>query len=112
MPHTALSSDTPATAWADADNIFVSTKAAVVRRSHTGADIGQAEAVSVTQALELYTSRAAGTMPFEEPVGRIRVGAEASFVVLDADVFTIDPDRLDTVGVAQTWLAGECVHER
>ena len=31
VPFTALSSDTPATAWADADNVFVSIKAAVLR---------------------------------------------------------------------------------
>ncbi len=36
----ALSSDTPATGWAEADDVFVSVKAAVARRSHTGADIG------------------------------------------------------------------------
>ena len=58
VPYTALSSDTPATAWADADNVFVSIKAAVVRQAYNGADIGQAEAVTVPQALLLYTGRA------------------------------------------------------
>jgi predicted amidohydrolase YtcJ len=82
------------------------------RRAAAPAAIPRMGPTSAQGALELYTSRAAGTMPFEEPVGRIRVGAQASFVVLDADLFTIDPDRLDTMGVAQTWLAGECVHER
>lgn len=109
VPATALSSDTPATAWSDADDVFVSLKTAVVRRSHTGADIGQDQAVTVTQGLELYTSRAASTMALDG-LGRIAEGAEASFVVLDKDVFTIEPDDLDTVGIAQTWLAGQRIH--
>lgn len=111
VPHTALASDTPATAWADADDVFVSVKAAVLRRSHTGADLGQAEAVTVEQALSLYTSRAATTMPLDG-LGRVAVGGEASFVVLDRDVFSVESQALDQVRVAQTWLAGERVYAR
>ena len=37
VPFAALSSDSPATAWADADNVFVSIKAAVLRRAYNGA---------------------------------------------------------------------------
>ncbi|HEY5878498.1 MAG TPA: hypothetical protein VIU11_06295 [Nakamurella sp.] len=39
----ALGSDGPATSWADADDVFTSIGAAVNRRAHTGADIGQAD---------------------------------------------------------------------
>lgn len=108
VPATALASDTPATAWADADDVFTSLQAAVVRRSHTGADIGQAEAVTVAQGLELYTSRAARCMRMDG-LGRIAEGYEASFVVLDRDVFTIAPETIAEVQVAQTWLAGKQV---
>ncbi|MET0967405.1 MAG: amidohydrolase family protein, partial [Nakamurella sp.] len=58
VPFAALASDNPATAWADADNVFVSIKAAVLRRAYNGADMNQAEAVTVPQALLLYTGRA------------------------------------------------------
>ncbi len=105
---TALSSDSPATAWEAADDVFVSVQAAVERRSHTGADIGQSEAVSVAQALELYTSRAATCMRLPG-LGRIAEGAEASLVVLDRDIFAVPPEQLAQTRVVQTWMAGSKV---
>jgi predicted amidohydrolase YtcJ len=109
VPFTALSSDRPATAWADADNVFVSIKAAVLRRAYNGADIGQAEAITVPQALLLYTGRARHVAPLDE-VGLIENGYEGTFVVLDRDIFTIDPGEIDQVRVAQTWIRGEQVY--
>ncbi|MGS0687747.1 amidohydrolase [Nakamurella sp. GG22] len=111
VPFTALSSDTPATAWADADNVFVSIKAAVTRRAYNGADIGQAEAVTVPQALLLYTGRPRLVAPLDG-VGVIDTGYEGSFVVLDRDVFAIDAEDIDQVQVAETWLRGERVYQR
>ena len=111
VPFTALSSDTPATAWADADNVFVSIKAAVTRRAYNGADIGQAEAITVPQALLLYTGRARQVLPLDN-VGVIETGYEGSFVVLDRDIFTIDPDEIDQVQVAETWLRGDRAYLR
>lgn len=104
VPAAALSSDAPATAWAD--DVFVSVQAAVRRRSHTGADIGQHEAITVPQAILLYTARAAQCMPLDG-LGQIEAGYEGSFVVLDRDVFSIDPDDIDLVQVDETWVAGE-----
>jgi predicted amidohydrolase YtcJ len=106
---TALSSDSPTTAWAEADDVFVSVQAAVCRRSHTGADIGQAEAVTVPQALLLYTGRAGALVPMEG-LGMIRPGYEASFVVLDRDVFTVHANELDRVRVIQTWIRGDLAY--
>lgn len=105
LPHTALSSDTPATAHSDADNVFVSVEAAVRRRAWNGADIGQHEAITVAQALELYTARAATCMDLPG-LGRIAPGYEGTFVVLDRDVFTVPDDEISGVGVAETWVAG------
>jgi predicted amidohydrolase YtcJ len=106
---TALASDMPATAWAEADDVFVSVAAAVRRRSHTGADIGQAQAISVPQALELYTSRAAAVMPMPG-LGRIGAGGEASFVVLDRDIFTVPADEIHQVKPKETWIAAQRVY--
>jgi predicted amidohydrolase YtcJ len=111
VPLTALSSDNPATAWADADNVFVSIKAAVLRRAYNGADIGRAEAITVPQALLLYTGRARRIAPLDG-VGLIETGYEASFVVLDRDIFSIDPNDIDRVRVAETWIRGERVYAR
>jgi predicted amidohydrolase YtcJ len=111
VPFTALASDNPATAWSDADNVFVSIKAAALREAYNGADIGQAEAVTVPQALLLYTGRARLVAPLDG-VGVIDRGYEGSFVVLDRDIFIIDPDEIDQVQVAETWLRGERVYQR
>lgn len=111
LPHTALASDAPATAWSECENVFWSVKAAVQRRSAGGADLNQEQAVTVGQALELYTGRAA-RVTTAPGVGTIEVGNEGSFVVLDADPFTLTPDELDRVGVRQTWIAGDPVWPR
>jgi predicted amidohydrolase YtcJ len=109
LPYAALSSDCPATAWSDADDVFVSVKAAVTRRAYTGADIGSHEAITVPQALLLYTGRARGIAPLDD-VGLVDDGFEASFVVLDRDVFTVPADEIDAVQVQETWIAGDQVY--
>lgn len=108
LSFTALASDSPATAWSEADDVFVSVKAAVTRRAWNGADLGAEQALTVPQALLLYTSRAAACMGLDGPggLGSIQVGNDASFVVLDRDVFATPPEQLDTVGIAQTWSGG------
>src|SRR5699024_9879798 len=110
VPYTALASDSPATAWADSDNVFVSIRAAVERRAYDGSDIGQEQAISVGQAVLLYTSRASETTRFEG-LGSISPGLEASFVVLDRDIFTVPATEIDSVQVSQTWLAGKKRYE-
>jgi predicted amidohydrolase YtcJ len=111
VPLTALSSDNPATAWADADNVFVSIKAAVLRRAYNSADMGQAEAVTVPQALLLYTGRASEVAPLDG-VGLIEKGYEGSFVVLDRDLFSVPEAEIDQVTVAETWVQGELAYAR
>lgn len=111
IPRLALSSDCPATAWSNADDVFLSVKAAVVRRAYNGADIGQGSRISVPQALMLYTGRARHVADLG-PVGLIDPGYEANFVVLDRDVFTIDDDEIDQVQVDETWIRGAKVYAR
>ncbi|TXK18861.1 amidohydrolase [Homoserinibacter sp. GY 40078] len=104
----ALSSDRPATAWSDADDVFLSVQAAVDRRAADGTDVGAPSAITVDEALTLYTSRAARLAPVGTPA-TIAAGAAADFVVLDADVLTVPADEIARVRVAETWLAGEKV---
>jgi predicted amidohydrolase YtcJ len=106
LPDYALSSDRPATTWDDPDDVFVSIRAAVTRRAHNGADIVADQAITVPQAVLLYTGRARALVDFAG-VGTIEVGNEASFVVLDRDVFTIDPEQIDRVRIARCYLAGQ-----
>lgn len=111
MPATALSPDHPATDWSEADDVFVSSKAAVLRQAHNGASFNPAEAITVAQAILLYTGRAAAVSPIE-PVGVIRPGAEGAFVVLEQDVFSVPTREIDQVRVAETWVRGKRAFQR
>lgn len=104
----ALSSDRPATAWSGADDVMLSVQAAVTRRTYNGVDFGPDAAVSVPQALLLYTGRARLLSPLEG-VGLLAPGYDASFAVLDRDVFTVPEEEIAAVRVAETWIRGERV---
>ncbi len=108
VPAFALSSDCPATTWADPDNPFMSIQAAVTRKAYNGADIVADQAITVPQAVLLYTGRArsVGEMPL---VGMIAPGYEASFITLSDNIFTVDPEMLIDVRVTGTWIEGERV---
>jgi predicted amidohydrolase YtcJ len=95
LARVALSSDAPATTWADPDDVFVSIKAAVDRRAYYGANIVQEGAITVPQAVRLCTARSAELAPYQEVLGQIAEGFEASFIVLDRDIFTIDVEEID-----------------
>lgn len=105
----ALSSDCPATAWGDADDPFVSIEAAVRRRAYNGADIGQNSAITVAQSILLYTSRSSQltAMP---GLGKIAPAYDASFIVLDRDVFSIPESEISNTRVGETWIRGERVY--
>lgn len=112
IEHLGLSSDAPATTWADPDNVFVSLKAAVTRKAYNGADIVPEQAITVPQAVLLYTSRPARLARYEGALGQIAPGFEASFIVLDRDIFAIEAHELDQTRVQQTWVRGEKVYEQ
>lgn len=112
IKHLGLSSDAPATTWADPDNVFVSLKAAVTRKAYNGADIVPGQAITVSQAVLLYTSRPATLARYEGSLGQIAPGFEASFIVIDRDIFTIDVHEVDQTQVQQTWIQGEKVYDR
>jgi predicted amidohydrolase YtcJ len=110
--HMCLSSDAPSTTWNDPDNVFDSIQAAVTRRAYNGADINREQALTVAQAVLMHTTRAGMVAPYEGPLGRIAEGYEASFVVLDRDLFSIPPESIQQARVVQTWIRGQLVYER
>ncbi|HKE74658.1 MAG TPA: amidohydrolase family protein [Acidimicrobiales bacterium] len=76
----------------------------VERRTAAGALLGPEQALPLATWLRLWTAGAADAGEQSGERGRIRPGLRADFVVLAGDV----DGALD---VAQTWVAGECVHE-
>jgi predicted amidohydrolase YtcJ len=87
-------------------------KAATGRKAYNGADIVQEEAITVPQAVRLYTARSVELAPYQDALGQIAEGFEASFIILDRDIYTMDVEEIDQTVVQQTWILCEKVYER
>lgn len=107
----ALSSDSPATLWPVAEDVFISLKAAVTRKAYNGQNINEDEKITVPQAVLLYTKKAAVVIKLPN-TGQLIPGYNGDFVVLDKDIFTIDEENLDNVQVLQTYICGELVYQK
>ena len=68
------------------------------------------EALSVEEALEIWTSGGAWTGFQEDALGRLRQGYQADLVVLDRDLFTLPPEELHTVRPVLTMAAGRVLY--
>ncbi len=102
-----LSSDAPATAWADPANPWLGLYQATTRRTHDGRTFGPNQRIDLMTALRLYTADAATIGGF--PGGAIKTGAPADFVVLDTDIFR-NPDTLRNVRVKATVVGGRVLY--
>jgi predicted amidohydrolase YtcJ len=107
----AFSSDAPATAWAEPVNPFVGIKSAVTRVAYDGTDTGLDQRVDVETAIVLYT-RAAQEITRIPNVGQLAPGHYADFFVLDQDILTIDPEKIDQVQVMETYMSGKVVYQK
>jgi predicted amidohydrolase YtcJ len=105
----AGSSDTTG-AYLQAVNPFIHMKAAVTRMSDMGV-LQPEEALSVRDALRMWTTWAARSIQEEKERGSIEKGKLADMAVLSGDLFTIPPDRIDQVRVEKTILGGEIVYQ-
>lgn len=95
---------------ADQHHPFPAMQAAVTRRSGDGELLDDQEAVSVAEALTMYTRWAAYSIGREHEIGSIEVGKLADFVVVSDDPTALDSDRLGELAVESTWVGGEQVY--
>ena len=65
------------------------------------------QAIDLATALAAYTSGSARTNGLESVTGSIKVGLDADFAVLDADLTAIEPHEICQASVRQTWLRGQ-----
>ncbi|HZD26382.1 MAG TPA: amidohydrolase family protein, partial [Alphaproteobacteria bacterium] len=79
---------------------------AVNRRTHSGRLLGEAECLSVEDALHAITLGAAYTLKMDHLVGSIEPGKFADFAVLEDDPMTVDPEALKDVAVWGTVVGG------
>ncbi|KXS15629.1 amidohydrolase 3 [Gonapodya prolifera JEL478] len=90
--------------------------ASLVTRTDTSdpssAPIGLDQAVSIEDALRIFTVQGARAIKRGKDTGSIEVGKSADFVVLDRDVMEVDPRMVGATKVDVTVFEGRIVYER
>ncbi|MDW3195079.1 MAG: amidohydrolase [Cytophagales bacterium] len=66
--------------------------------------------LTLAEAIKAYTLNAAYVMRQEDKVGSLEVSKEADFIVLNQNIFQVDPSRINQTRVIRTYLRGELIH--
>ncbi len=90
----------------------VSLWTGITRKGWDDRVYGAAEAVTRSEAVHLHTWAPAYQTFSEDVKGTIEVGKLADFVVLGADLFTIDVDRIRYVTILRTIVGGREIYTR
>ena len=90
---------------------FKAMHAVVTRESDNGIFEPQ-EALSVEDAVRMWTLWPAKAIGEEASRGSIAVGKLADMVVLTGDIFTLPPDQIKDVAAAETITGGKVVYSR
>jgi len=93
-------------------NPLLQIYAAVTRKTMTGRVVGAGEAISVMDAIRLYTQNGAYLGKEEDVKGSLEPGKFADMVVLDGDILTTPPDEIKDLKVVTTIVGGEILYER
>ena len=86
--------------------------AAVTRKGESGKVYGPDEAVSMKDALTMYTRSGAFITREENVKGSLEPGKVADMVVLPEDILTVSPDKLLTMKVDMTIVGGKVLYDR
>ena len=109
--HASGGSDAPVESFSIMENIYH----AVTRKKLNGTpEEGwiPSEKMSVDEAVKLFTKNCAYASYSEAEAGSIELGKNADFVVLEKDIYEINPDDIKTTKVDMTIVAGKTVFER
>ncbi len=86
--------------------------AAVTRCAENGRHVVLSQAITVLEALELYTSGAAYSCFLESELGSISKGKLADLVMLSGDPLSAGPGELKNIRVAMTLMEGKIVYSK
>jgi predicted amidohydrolase YtcJ len=99
-------SDCPVTFYSPWTQIY----SAVTRKTSSGQVIGPEEAISVLDAIRVYTLNGAYLSKEEDMKGSIEAGKLADLIVLDRDILSIPSDEIKEVKVLTTIVGGKVVY--
>ncbi|HEY7818646.1 MAG TPA: amidohydrolase family protein, partial [Vicinamibacteria bacterium] len=85
---------------------------AVTRKGMSGAVYGPEEAVTIQEAIRMYTANGPYLTWEEKTKGTLEPGKLADMIVLDSDPLTIPPEELLTTNVDLTIIGGKVVYDR
>jgi hypothetical protein len=91
---------------------FVQIYAAVTRKTSSGQVVGAEEAISVMDAIRVYTWNGAYLAKEEHLKGSIEKGKLADIIVLDRDILTIPVEEIKDVKVLTTIVDGKVVYTK
>ncbi|WP_294540446.1 amidohydrolase [uncultured Rhodoblastus sp.] len=69
--------------------------------------IGPGQAIGIDEALKAITIHAARHIGLEDTIGTLEPGKEADLTILESDPYKTDPEKLMSIKVSETWVAGE-----
>jgi predicted amidohydrolase YtcJ len=68
------------------------------------------QSIRIQDALDAYTINAAYALKQESTTGSLELGKRGDFIILDRDIFALDPFDLHNTRVLATYLAGREVY--
>ena len=93
-------------------NVMEGIHVCVKRTSETGQDLGQSQAISVMDAIRVYTINGAYITHEENIKGSIESGKLADFAILDRDILTCKPEEIHKIKILTTIIDGKVVFQR
>lgn len=91
---------------------MVGLYAAVTRKGESGKVFGPGEAVSIREAITMYTRNGAFLTREEKIKGTLEPGKVADMIVLPEDLLNVSPDKILKMQVDMTIVGGKILHER
>lgn len=95
-------------------NPWVGIEAFVTRadpREKTAGTLWPEQAITLNEAVEIYSLHGARALRLEDRIGSIESGKLADLIVLEKDIFSVPIEEVGDTTVALTFFAGELVHE-
>jgi predicted amidohydrolase YtcJ len=96
-------------------NPWVGVEAFVTRRDPRGETPGELwkeQAITLEEALKIYTLHGARALKLERRTGSIEVGKSADLIVLDRHLFKVPIEDVGDTQVRMTFFEGKLVHEK
>ena len=106
--HPAASSDCPVSTV----DPFINLYTMLTRRTNKGSVLGEAERLTLAEALHCYSWCGAYTQFAEDRRGNLAIGMQADVAILSRDIFTLDGEEILSVQVDATLRDGAPIFDR